>query len=251
MRQSANRAARPLGALLPAVLLALFFVQGGAGKAAADRVPELSLSTDGRNFGSGLGGPILIGIERYVPGDRNQRTVWVRNDSGDPAWLWSGYWTTSGDPVLLPFLTVSASYGSGTAPAEIGLLPGVGQCRTLLPAQKIAAGETVPMVIGAAFDPAAPNETRLSSAEFAVNIGLTQDIGQPAGPDGCTGSGNPGTGAESARDATGQLPETGAGGMIPWLSLAAATMVAGFGFVAATRKRRIRETFDGGTEERR
>ncbi len=251
MRQSVNRAAWLLGALLPAVLLSLFFVQGSAGKAAAAQAPELSLSTDGRNFGSGLGGPILIGIERYVPGDRNQRTVWVRNDSGDPAWLWSGYQTTSGDPVLLPFLKVSASYGSGTAPAEIGLLPGVGQCRTLLPAQKIAAGDTVPMVIGAAFDPAAPNATRLSSAEFAVNIGLTQDIGQPAGPDGCTGSDNPGTGAEGARDAIGQLPETGAGGMIPWLSLAAATMVAGFGFVAATRKRRIRETFDDGTEERR
>lgn len=257
MRQGSKRITRLLGAmLLPVVALPMLAGQAGAapaetgyratsGSSAASASPAVSISTDGQNFQPKLREPILIGIDRYVPGDRNQRTVWVRNDSTDPAWLWSSYSTTSADAALLPFLAVSAAYGAQTTPGEVGRLIGVGQCTPLLPSQKIAAGQSVPMVVGVAFDPAAPNETRLASAEFAVNIGLTQDIGQTVAPNGCTetaepgddASGDRGSGKEGTRSAIGQLPETGAGGLIPWLALASATALAGFGFVAATRKR--------------
>lgn len=261
MWRGAKRTTRLLGTLLPATFLALLAVQGGSAQAvitsaetgrtetiSADEGP-ISLSTDGQTFTTDVDGAILIGIDRYVPGDRNQRTVWVRNDSGDPAWLWSKYSTTSADAGLLPFLSVSAAYGAEAAPAEVGRLVGPGQCTPLLPAQKIAAGQAVPMVIGASFAPGAPNETRLMSAKFAVKFGLTQDVGQAVGPNGCTAAG--GSGGTGTPAANGQLPETGAGTLIPWLSLAAATALAGFVFVAATWKRRVLETDRSETEEPR
>lgn len=251
------RRVSPLGRLagvllLPVLLGALLLAQPSVAKASENAASRLSLSSDGVNFTPNFNGPVLIGIDRYVPGDENQRTVWLRNDSNDPAWLWSTYRTTSMDAALAPYLSIAASYGAAGTPAGEAFAP-VDKCTSLLPAQKVSAGQTVQAVIAARFAAEAPNETRLTTAEFAVNFGLTQDIGQPNGPDGCSevggdnGSGGDGTGGSgSGSDGTitggGQntkdpLPETGAAGLIPWLSLAAAAALTGFIALFASRRK--------------
>jgi len=201
---------------------------------------EIGLSSDGVSWGSTLSQPLFDPAFRWVPGDRETASFWVRNQSRDPALLDVSILGTSIDSLMETgdlSVTVAAESGGGTSTTTTGR-------HELLSSRAVRPGQTERIDVTVAIDPASTNQSQIKALDLRFEVRLTQDAGNDesddTGADDVNRDDDDGDGSDDS-DENGFLP--GTGGAAPWLLPAGLLGVAaGLLAVAVTRRR---EASDG------
>jgi len=207
-----------------------------AAPAAADN--ELSVSNDGVTYARDLTVPLFDPALRWVPGDVESSTFYVKNNDGLGALLTVdllgdhiGDLLDSGD------LHVTASAGTG-----LSVIASDGSATRILDGANVPGGAVVPVTVTVSFDEDSPNDTQLRSTDIRLQITLTQtevpndddddgdggDDGDDDDGDGDNGNGNGGDDDDSV------LPDTGSG-LSAWM-LVLGGLSVGLGAVIARRE---------------
>ena len=175
--------------VLLGALVAMALALATAGQARADG--EIALSVDGRTWHDHLSRPLFDPAFRWVPGDRQTRTFWVRNQGPTAASLRVAMHTADPDELLangdvaLSVRTGSSGWSRLTASDPVA---DSGQGR-------LARGDRVRVDVRASFRAGSPNRSQHSRLPLTFEIRLAQagSIGGPSG--GAASSALPDTGA--------------------------------------------------------
>lgn len=190
---------------------------------------EIGLSSDGVSWGSTLSQPLFDPGFRWVPGDRETASFWVRNESGDSALLDVAILGSSVDSLMETgdlSVTVAAEGGNGTSTTKPGR-------HELLSSRAVEPGQTERIDVTVAIDPAATNESQVKALDLRFEVRLTQDDEISEESDDSDD--------DDGDDRNGFLP--GTGGSAPWL-LPAGLLGVAVGLVAVAVTRR-KEAADG------
>jgi hypothetical protein len=192
---------------------------------------ELGLSNDGVTWSSTLPSPLFDSGFRWVPGDRQQESFWVRNMSTDDAVL----------DITLIGSAIDSLMQTGDLDIEVRAGDGpwhstnqVGRHR-LVRSMQVDPGQRERVTVAVDFDPTSSNTSQVKSYELEFEVRLTQDV---------SGHGDDGHGHRDddshhyrGDNRSDDLP--GTGGPSRWLApLGAGLTVGGAAFVAAARKER-------------
>lgn len=194
-------------------------------EAGAARADEVGLSLDGRTWTPDLDRPLFDPRMRWVPGDVEIRSFWVRNESATKASMNVGVRTSDPDALLSQddFL-VDARVRGGTWVA----LPRNGGGLTLTDRTLPASGR-IRIDLRVTFDATSENRTQVASLPMRFVVRLTQ-----AGPRGDAPGGGPGTTPDGP---DGLLPGTGAAAE-PWQLWLAGALLGGGLLILAARRRK-------------
>ncbi|WP_427870188.1 hypothetical protein [Leucobacter luti] len=233
-------------ASLPLALPLLLGAGGGIAATVAASTPAtavsdpLLISSDGVHFAPGPGPRLFADLGRVVPGDRARETVWVRNDSSDPASLAVALVdVAASDPALAGASTLEVGVSTGAA----GDPPGAGTRTTTVAAAQDAGGR-VPAAEAVALAPGA-------TARVDVALAVHPALGERAGEAGAAGAladfsfgleatltqTGPGRG-DPEPPADGPLAATGSRGSTTALLLGAFLLAAGGAATARGRRDR-------------
>jgi hypothetical protein len=189
---------------------------------AAHAADELGLSNDGTTWASTLPAPLFDSNFRWVPGDRQERSFWVRNQSGDEAVLDIAVLGSSVDSLMdTGDLKVEVKAGDGAwhSTDQAG-------DQKLVSSLSVTAGQREKVTVAVDLDAASSNHSQLRKVELAFEVRLTQD----------TAGGTRGGGSDHRghRNDNHDLPGTGGP---PWwvLPLGAALTGSGMYLVGAMR----------------
>ncbi|MEO6470750.1 MAG: hypothetical protein ABIR57_02835, partial [Aeromicrobium sp.] len=164
---------------------------------------ELALSVDGVHWTQSISDPLFDESMRWVPGDSETATFYIRNQGGtagdltvDVIGSQAGQLLESGD------LHITARGGGGMW--SVVSAPGN---HRLLSAPNIPDGQVSPIDLNVSFDATSTNPTRLRSAELTFRVTLSESAAGGSGSNGSSSSGLPGAGAAELRwySATGAL----------------------------------------------
>lgn len=184
---------------LALVLLALGLV-GGALAGPASAAGELGLSPDGVHWAATLPAPIFDPAFRWVPGDSEIGTFYVRNQSSDPGVLDLTMLATAvTDLIDTGDLTVSARVDGGAWTGVKTSGP-----HALVAGEDVPAGAIRKVDVKVDFAPASANDSQEKVLDLRFTVSLHQGS-SVSGPSGGSGSGNgsgPGHGGNG-------LPNTG------------------------------------------
>lgn len=188
---------------------------------------EIGLSTDGVSWGSTLSQPLFDAGNRWVPGDRETASFWVRNQSDDPALLDIAILGSSVDSLMETgdlSVAVSAASGGGSSTTKTGR-------HELLSSRAVEPGQTERIDVTVALDSASSNMSQVKALDLRFEVRLTQDApasDQDSGDDGDDSD-------DSGDDRNGILP--GTGGPAGWPLLAGLFgLCVGWLLVAASRR---------------
>lgn len=211
--------------LLFAVTAALL---GLAGPASASG--ELGLSPDGVHWASSLPAPLFDPAFRWVPGDSQVASFYVRDQSTDAAVLDLTMLTGPVQTLIdTGDLTVGASVDGG-AFTDVKT-PGT---HLLIHQVPVAAGAMHKINVRITFDPASTNASQSRELDLDFTVTLTQATTNVRPP---TGGGGSGHGHGHGGTGSGPLPNTGTV-ITPFMLLLAALLVAvGTGLVGYGRRR--------------
>ncbi|UWX97995.1 hypothetical protein N2K95_04810 [Arthrobacter zhaoxinii] len=186
----------------------------------------LEFSPDGNRYGPTIAGPLFNESLTYVPGAEQAATVWVRNNSADPARLSSAAVMVRSDPELNGYLGLAAeSASSSFARAPLGTQ---GACADLPATWDLAGGEEIELTFAVDLSIDAPNATMNRTAEFNVLFYLeSTDAGQAPRP-ACDALGN-GTGDGSDNGDNGTDVDDGTVAAVPRGETPAVVEAAGAG----------------------
>jgi hypothetical protein len=199
---------------------------------AAHAADELELSNDGATWASSLPAPLFDSNFHWVPGDRQERSFWVRNRSHDGAVLDIAVLGTTVDSLLdTGDLDVEVRAGNGAwhSTDQAGR-------HELVSSMPVAAGQREKVTVAVDLDAASVNQSQVKKLALSFEVRLTQDVtGRGGRHDGDDGSGHRGD-----HDRDGDLPGTGGQ---PWwvLPLGAALTGGGMLVVGAMREERADE----------
>jgi len=187
---------------------------------------ELGLSADGVHWGNSLPGQLFDPSMRWVPGDSETRTFYVRNQSKDAAVLDV---TLVTGPVEALIETGDVSIG---VRVDNGVFESANTSGTHVLASQVpvARGQRHRIDVRVAFDPASTNASEAKRLRLRFNVRLSQDASVLPPTNGGTGD-NPGHG--------GVLPGTGSV-ITPGL-LVLATLLCSAGLALVGFGRRSRE----------
>ena len=200
-------------------LLGVTFFLAATAASPAQAANELGLSLDGVHWSASISSPLFDPSFRWVPGDSETATFFVRNQGEtagdltvDAVGSSMGNLLDSGD------LHIKATGGGGkwTVVSEPGN-------HRLLTAPNIPDGQVVPIKVNVAFDYSSPNSTQLRAAEVNFLVTLSESIpaGSSNGGDDDKGGFLPGTGAPEVR----------------WIVVIGAMLIGiGFAFVSRGRE---------------
>ncbi|KAD3515274.1 hypothetical protein GD627_13430 [Arthrobacter yangruifuii] len=162
MKRPTNISQRLGGASAVLVLAGTVTLAGAPGAWAAGDYLQFSL--DGKSYGPTISGRVFSESMTYIPGAGQTATVWVRNNSGDPARLSSAAVMGHSDPELIGYLGLTA--WSGVSPAGRVELGATDSCMDLPEAWNLDSGEETALtfLVDMSFD--APNATQNRDAEF-------------------------------------------------------------------------------------
>lgn len=198
--------------------------------APASAADELGLSNDGSSWSSDLPSPLFDSNFRWVPGDRQERAFWVRNQSDDTAVLDISVLGSSVDSLMATGdLAVEVRAGSGAwhSTRQVGR-------HELISSMDVSAGQKEKVTVAVDFDFASSNQSQIKNYDLTFEVRLTQDT--PG--DGGAGENDGSKGHHG--DDNGDLP--GTGGLPRWvLPLGAGLTAGGVAFVAAARKERAHD----------
>lgn len=187
-----------------------------AGAAHADA--EVGLSLDGHSWVSELRRPLFDPAFRWVPGDTETRSLWVRNQGPTAAAMQIALRTTDPDLLLArDDLRVVARVKDGPWTSLAG-----GADQTLTD-EILPTGDRVRVDLRVAFVPQATNRTEQRHLPLTFVIRLSQ-----AGGDG-------------AGDPSGDLPDTGSRVDLWLVWLGTALLGGGAALVVAVRRREARD----------
>lgn len=178
---------------------------------------ELGLSLDGVNWASSITDPLFDPSFRWVPGDSETETFYVRNQGGSAGDLAVDVIGSQAGALLdSSDLHITARGGGGdwVTVSESGT-------HRLLTAPDIADGAEAPIDVNVSFDGASPNQTQLLAADLAFRITLSES--SPGGPD-------------NGSDGGGLLPGTGAPELGWLIAIGAALIGIGLAFVSRRRE---------------
>ena len=156
---------------------------------------ELGLSVDGVHWVQSIDAPLFDESMRWVPGDSESATFFVRNQGGTPGDLAVDVLGSHvGNLIDSRDLRVTAKGGGGawTTVSE-------GGTRRLLTAPRIPDGSVVPIDLAISFDFSSPNATQVRASDVNFRVTLSESL--PGGPSETPGPGPglPGTGAPEVR----------------------------------------------------
>lgn len=195
--------------------------------AAAD---ELGISPDGVTWASSLPGPLFDPALRWVPGDSETRSFWVRNQSTDDGVLTITMLTGPVESLIdTGDLTVSAKVDDGDYTSASTSGP-----RRLVNQVSVAPGEEREVTVKVDVDPESPNASQDLKLDLDFRVSLTQDT-TAVQPPSNGGGGNGGVAGPGD-----DLPDTGTVVTPVMLLLAALLVASGIGFVGFARRRTTR-----------
>jgi hypothetical protein len=132
---------------------------------------EVQLSPDGTSFSSTYPGTLFGNIARYVPGDTDQETFFVRNGGPTPGHLRVTLTDTmSSDTDFADAFTVSAS--TVNQPGSTASLLSASPCWVLLEGVVLGVGETVAVTTDVALGDLHGLAGQGASAEFSIGVAL-------------------------------------------------------------------------------
>ena len=191
---------------------------------------EIGLSSDGVSWGSGLSQPLFDAAFRWVPGDRETASFWVRNESDDSALLDIAILGSSIDSLMETgdlSVTVATATGGGRTTTTTGT-------HELISSRTVRPGEIERIDVTVALDSAATNESQVKALDLRFEVRLTQDA---AGSDDSDDDGDDSDDSGDDRDSNGILP--GTGGPMGW-PLSAGLLGLWVGWLLVAMSRRIR-----------
>jgi len=194
---------------------------------------ELGLSNDGVTWAASLPSPLFDSSFRWVPGDGQQRSFWVRNQSSDQAVLDVTVLGSSVDSLMeTGDLEVKVRAGSGAwhSTRQVGR-------HKLISSMDVAAGQQEKITVAVDFDFASTNVSQVKKFNLAFEIRLTQDTsGNNGGKHHGDRDGN-GSNGHHHKEKNGDLPGTGG---LPWWVLPLGTVLTGGGIALVTGARKER-----------
>jgi hypothetical protein len=196
--------------------------------AQATAADELGLSNDGITWSASLPSPLFDSHFLWVPGDRQQRTFWLRNQSSDNAVLDVTVLGSTVDSLMESGdLTVEMRAGTGPwhSTRQVG-------AHKLISSMDVAPGQQEKVTVAVDFDLASPNHSQIKKYNLNVEVRLTQDTHR-----GNADGHQDGDGSDGRGHGDGDLPGTGGP---PWWVLPVGTGLTGggIGLVVGARKER-------------
>lgn len=190
----------------PGRLLSVTLLLAAASSTPATAAGELGLSVDQVHWSSTISTPLFDDSMRWVPGDSENATFFIRNQGGSTGVLTIDILGSSvGDLIDSGDLHITAKGGGG----EWTSVSASGR-RRLLTAPDVADGRVVPILVDVSFDSTSDNQTQVRSSALAFLVTLTESV--------------PG-------DGTGTLPGTGAPEVCFFAALSAILLGTGLSFV--------------------
>lgn len=179
----------------------------------AQAAEEIGLSRDGVTWVDELSVPLFEPERRWVPGDDETRSFWIRNQGPSGAEMTVETLSISGDPVLADDIALSARVDGGPW-RSLGLR----RRSQILTVEPLRVGRSARVDVRATFDSASVNQTQRRTLPLTLQITLAEALADE--------------GEGSGADAGGFLPGTGAA--LGWqvLLLALALALTGAGLVA-------------------
>jgi hypothetical protein len=224
-------------AMARAILLAATMAAVPTAAHASDRV---GLSTDGVTWSATLSAPLFDPNFRWVPGDREESSFWVRNQSTDGATLDIAVLGSAVDALMeTGDLDVQVRAGDGPwhSTNHVGR-------QSLVSSMAVAPGQEMKVTVAISLDPASLSESESKTVDLRFDVQLTQAV--PGGngqrddhsdSDSDDHSDNDSDDGSDDRDASG-LP--GTGGPPWWPLVAGAAVVAGGAALSSVTRRRHR-----------
>lgn len=150
---------------------------------------RIGLSRDGVTWSGSLEGPLFDRDFRWVPGDEQEQSFYVRNESVDPAVLAVEVLGRQSDSLIeTGDLTISARGGDG--PWLDVSVPGT---HALVSSVRAESGAPTRVDVRVGFDPASTNQSQVRQLDLDLRVTLRQDGVGPAGAGLLPGTGGPAT----------------------------------------------------------
>lgn len=178
----------------------------------------IGLSYDGVTWANELTTPLFDPDFRWVPGDSETFSFFVRNDGPTGAEMTLAVIYDNADPILAEDIALSARVSGGDWVELVN-----GAVNQQLSEQILDLGEIVRVDVNAVFDPTSTNQSQRRELGLTFVVTLADGLNTPP-----------------PTDATGSLPQTGAD-MAAWPLWIAALMI-GSGLALLIRRRRDDET---------
>lgn len=205
------------------------FVAALGPAAPASAANELGLSSNGTTWSATLPTPLFDPAFRWVPGDVEESSFYVRNQSSETGVLRVDMMDTAVRSLMeTGDLEVAARVGAADWVAVT-----TAGAQTLVEDEQIPAGGVRRVDVRVSFDPLSPNtsQAQLFDLRFDVNLSQEASVLPPAGPGDGDGDG-------SGTDNNGNLPGTGSTLSRGLLLLAVTLCAGGLGLVGFGRRDR-------------
>ena len=124
----------------------------------------LEFSLDGTTYSPSMAGPVFNESLQYVPGASTDATIWIRNNSREPAWLSSAAVMVRSDPQLNKQLGLTAVLKSDFSLRSA--LGAQGSCTDVSEVWAMEPGEELELGLVVDLSPDASNNTMNRSADF-------------------------------------------------------------------------------------
>ena len=181
----------------------------------AQAADEIGLSPDGVTWVDELSVPLFEPERRWVPGDDETRSFWIRNQGPSGAEMTVETLSLSGDPVLASDIALSARVDEGPWRSV-----GIRQRSQTLTVEPLRVGRTARVDVRATFDSASVNQTQRLTLPLTLRITLAEAFADQ--------------GAGSGADGGGLLPGTGS--TLAWPALLLALVFALTGALTVARR---------------
>lgn len=193
--------------VVPARLLCVTVVLMCSSAAPAYASSPLQLSLDGVHWTDAISDPLFNPAMRWVPGDSENATFYVRNNGGSVADLTVDVLGSSAGKLLdsgAIHITAKGGGGAWTSVSEPGR-------HRLLTATRVPDGKVEPIALHAVFDAAATNRTQFHAAKLAFRVTLSE---------------------ANSRSPRSPLPDTGAPDLRWYAALSAILIGTGLAFAS-------------------
>lgn len=190
-------------------LVGMSLILASTSSAPASAAGELGLSLDGTHWLSSISSPLFEPSFRWVPGDSETETFFVRNQSGSTGYLTVDILGSTADNLIESgALRITAKGGGGnwTTVSE-------GGTQRLLTAPNIADGKVSAIKVTVSFDASSTNPTQLLASEMTFRITLSESA------------------SGAVTDAGDALPDSGAPNVLLLAALSAIFIGTGLGLV--------------------
>ncbi|MET3963655.1 hypothetical protein ABIE44_003589 [Marmoricola sp. OAE513] len=223
--------ARVLAVLL-ALIGALVAALGSAAPASA--ADELGLSPDGVTWSANLPAPLFDPAFRWVPGDVETASFYVRNQDSEAGVLQVVMESTQVRSLIdTGDLEVAVRVGDSEYAAVTTAGP-----HTLVQGEQIPAGEVRRIDVRITFEPASSNASQTKQLDLRFGVTLSQDTSVLPPDNGGDGDGDGNGNGVAGPDNNGVLPGTGSTISRGLLLLAVVLTAGGLGLVGIGRRNR-------------